>query len=119
MKHFIKIIILFLLAAQFAFAQIKEQQATPLFSAKGDNKEVIIQYRFPKNSGTDKVNVILYRGNEKNENVKAIHQLNNLPVSSEYYHIDSTGRVISGPHSYAGDFREVNCCSHPFVFQCF
>ena len=97
MKHFIKIIILFILATEVTFAQIKEQQAAPLFSAKGDNKEVIIQYRFPKNSGTDKVNVILYRGNGKNENVKAIHQLNNLPVSSEYYHIDST---LPGQGSY-------------------
>ncbi|CAF4122713.1 unnamed protein product [Rotaria sp. Silwood2] len=24
----------------------------------------------------------------------------------KYYHIDSMGRIISGPHSYAGDFRE-------------
>ncbi|CAF4270631.1 unnamed protein product, partial [Adineta steineri] len=26
--------------------------------------------------------------------------------SLKYYHIDPTGRIISGPHSYAGDFRE-------------
>ncbi|CAF4266404.1 unnamed protein product, partial [Rotaria magnacalcarata] len=24
----------------------------------------------------------------------------------KYYHIDRVGRIVSGPHSYAGDFRE-------------
>ena len=28
-------------------------------------------------------------------------------VNQAYYHIDRQGRLVSGPHSYAGDFREV------------
>ncbi|CAF0801372.1 unnamed protein product [Didymodactylos carnosus] len=32
-----------------------------------------------------------------------------------YFHIDQNGKIVSGPHSYAGDFREVNIQNFPNV----
>lgn len=91
MKTYFKILLLLfpLFVATLANSQQKATTRSH-FSLLAVNKQVIIKYRFPENSGTDKVNIILYRGNEKNENVKAIQQLNDLPVSADYYHIDST-----------------------------
>ena len=63
---------------------------SPAFTLYYVGNSVYIQYRLSKNNSREKVNIILYRGNEKNEGLKAIHQLNNLSVSTDYLHIDST-----------------------------
>ena len=62
----------------------------PPFSLNYVGNNVFVQYRFSKSNSREKVNVVLYRGNEKNEGLKAIHQLNNLPLSTDYLYIDST-----------------------------
>ncbi len=88
----ISILYFFLIGAQVAAAQVKRVNSNPVFTAKAVGNKVINQFSFPKTATEEKgtMNVILYRGNEKNENIKAIHQLNNISVSSYYYHIDST-----------------------------
>jgi hypothetical protein len=72
---------------------VQSQVVKPLsnsFTVRYVGTKVLVQYRFEQKKGTAKVAVVLYRGNEKNENVKAIHQLNNLSVSSDYFFADST-----------------------------
>lgn len=92
--HLLKISLLyfFLTGSLVAAAQGKKINTNYVFTAKAVGNNVIIQFNFPKTSTDEKgtMNVIMYRGNENNEGVKAIHQLNNIPISSYYYHIDST-----------------------------
>lgn len=94
MKHLLKILLvyLFLIGTLVSTAQEKKANTNYLFTAKAVGNKVIIKFNFPKAATEEKgtMNVIMYRGNENNEGVKAIHQLNNIPISSYYYHIDST-----------------------------
>ncbi|MEJ7674274.1 MAG: hypothetical protein WKF59_16665 [Chitinophagaceae bacterium] len=69
---------------------VSPKPSLPPFSLKYVGNNVFVQYRFSKSNSREKVNVVLYRGNEKNEGLKAIHQLNNLPLSTDYLYIDST-----------------------------
>jgi hypothetical protein len=85
------IILLVLLTVAFQYAKSQDKQpVNNPFTVKGTNKSVIVQYKLSQNKSEEKVNVLLYRGNQVNENVKAIQQLNNLSLAADYYFIDST-----------------------------
>jgi fibronectin type 3 domain-containing protein len=88
----ISILTFLLIGTQTANAQTKKTNPNPVFTIKAVGNKVITQFNFPKTAIEEKgtMNIILYRGNENNEGIKAIHQLNNISVSSYYYHIDST-----------------------------
>lgn len=79
----------------FASTTVKGQKvvnkfSSPLFTLEYVGKNIFVQYRFSKSDSREKANIVLYRGNEKNEGLKAIHQLNNLFLSNDYVFIDST-----------------------------
>lgn len=89
MKHTL-IIAFFFCTMQFvAFSQQNNER--PLsFTAVSSAKGVTVRCTIPAERTATAMNVVLYRGNEKNEDVKAINAMNNFAAGAEYTFNDAS-----------------------------